>query len=67
MKEFFLSLDHYRVRGHVWGEKHLPTIVCLHGLGNTSLSFIEIAEELKEEYKIKLRHQKITSKKWMGK
>ncbi|QHE62668.1 alpha/beta fold hydrolase [Rossellomorea vietnamensis] len=52
MKEFFLSINHYRVRGHIWGANHLPTIVCLHGLGNTSLSFIEIAEELKEESQI---------------
>jgi pimeloyl-ACP methyl ester carboxylesterase len=52
MKEIFLSIDHYHVRGHIWGENHSPTIICLHGLGNTSLSFIEIAEELKEEYKI---------------
>ncbi|MBN8191944.1 alpha/beta fold hydrolase [Bacillus sp. NTK074B] len=27
-------------------------MICLHGLGNTSLSFIEIAEELKEEFEI---------------
>ncbi|WP_179884783.1 alpha/beta fold hydrolase [Bacillus sp. AFS015802] len=52
MKEIFLSIDHYHLRGHIWGENHSPTIICLHGLGNTSLSFIEIAEELKGEYQI---------------
>ncbi|MEI5907300.1 alpha/beta fold hydrolase [Bacillus spongiae] len=52
MEEKFLSIDNYRVRCNVWGENILPTIVCLHGLGNTSLSFIEISEALKKEYKI---------------
>ncbi|MFI8685928.1 alpha/beta hydrolase [Rossellomorea sp. NPDC077527] len=52
MKEIFLSIDNYRVRGHVWGEDHSPTIVCLHGLGNTSLSFIELGEKLKDEYRV---------------
>lgn len=52
MKEIFLSINDYRVKCHVWGESHSPCIVCLHGLGNTSLSFIEIGEELKEEYQV---------------
>ncbi|WGG44739.1 alpha/beta hydrolase [Rossellomorea sp. DA94] len=52
MKEIFISINHYCVRGHIWGANNLPTLVCLHGLGNTSLSFIEIAEELKGEYRI---------------
>ena len=30
-----------------WGEKDKPIIFCLHGLGSTSLSFIEVAEKLK--------------------
>ena len=33
------------------GNNDKPVIFCLHGLGSTSLSFIEIAEELKEEYR----------------
>ena len=33
------------------GNNEKPVIFCLHGLGSTSLSFIEIAEELKEEYR----------------
>ncbi|MBN3554514.1 alpha/beta hydrolase [Fictibacillus nanhaiensis] len=35
-----------------WGEAHNPTIVCLHGLGSTSLSFLEVAEELQKDFKI---------------
>jgi pimeloyl-ACP methyl ester carboxylesterase len=50
MKEQIIHIDGYRVRINTWGETHLPTIVCLHGLGNSSLSFIEIGEELKDEY-----------------
>ncbi len=29
-----------------WGQQDHPVIFCLHGLGSTALSFIEIAEEL---------------------
>lgn len=50
MKEQIIHIDGYRVRINTWGETYLPTIVCLHGLGNSSLSFIEIGEELKSEY-----------------
>lgn len=35
-----------------WGNKYKPVIFCLHGLGGTSLSFIEVAEQLKEEYRL---------------
>lgn len=35
-----------------WGEAHNPTIVCLHGLGSTSLSFLEVAEELQKNFRI---------------
>ncbi|WP_335872648.1 alpha/beta hydrolase [Bacillus sp. 2205SS5-2] len=54
MKEKFLSIDNYRVRYNVWGgnKDYSPIIVCLHGFGNTSLSFIEIGEELKKDYTI---------------
>ncbi len=33
-----------------WGDANNPTIVCLHGLGGTNLSFIELAEQLKDKY-----------------
>lgn len=35
-----------------WGSENKSVIFCLHGLGSTSLSFIEIAEELKNDYRI---------------
>ncbi|MBA2176215.1 hypothetical protein H0266_15060 [Halobacillus locisalis] len=44
MKRYFI---HERVTE--WGEKRRPVILCLHGLGSTGLSFIEIAEELKDD------------------
>jgi pimeloyl-ACP methyl ester carboxylesterase len=51
IEELFF-IDDYQVRCNVWGNNNSPVIVCLHGLGNSSLSFIEIAENLQEEYKI---------------
>ncbi len=50
MKEQVIHIDGYQVRIKTWGKTHLPTIICLHGQGNSSLSFIEIGEELKSEY-----------------
>ncbi|WP_214893478.1 alpha/beta hydrolase [Exiguobacterium sp. H66] len=35
-----------------WGEPDRPVIFCLHGLGGTSLSFIELADALKHDYRI---------------
>ena len=52
MEEKFLIQDEFHVRCHVWGNDNSPVIICLHGLGDSSLSFIEVAEELKKEYKI---------------
>jgi pimeloyl-ACP methyl ester carboxylesterase len=34
-----------------WGNKKSPVIFCLHGLGGTGLTFIEVAEQLKDEYR----------------
>ena len=52
VKEELIYIDDYQVRCNIWGEENACVIVCLHGLGNSSLSFIEVAEKLKEEYKI---------------
>lgn len=52
MKEKFLIQDDYHVRCNIWGNDNSPVIICLHGLGDSSLSFIEVAEKLKKEYKI---------------
>ncbi|MFK3959245.1 alpha/beta hydrolase [Guptibacillus hwajinpoensis] len=52
MKRYFLSAETLNVHLTEWGEKGLPVIFCLHGLGSTSLSFIELAEQLKERYRV---------------
>jgi pimeloyl-ACP methyl ester carboxylesterase len=52
LKRYFVNDGEVNVRVTEWGGKNKPVIFCLHGLGSTSLSFIEIAEELKTEYRI---------------
>ena len=52
MKRYFIHDGDMDVHITEWGCKTNPVIFCLHGLGSTGLSFIEIAEELKEEYRI---------------
>lgn len=52
MKRYFIHDGDMNVHITEWGCKTNPAIFCLHGLGSTGLSFIEIAEELKEEFRI---------------
>lgn len=52
MKRYFIHDGDMNVHITDWGCKTNPVIFCLHGLGSTGLSFIEIADELKEEYRI---------------
>lgn len=52
MREFFIDNKVMKTRVHQWGSKDNPTIICLHGLGSTSLSFLEIAEILKNSFHI---------------
>jgi pimeloyl-ACP methyl ester carboxylesterase len=52
MREFFINKDGIKARIHEWGNKENTTIICFHGLGSTSLSFIELGELLKNEYHI---------------
>ncbi len=40
------------VRYHEWGDKESTTIICLHGLGSTGMSFIELGELFKDKYHI---------------
>ncbi len=40
------------IRYHEWGDRENPTIICLHGLGSSSMSFIELGELLKDKYRI---------------
>ncbi len=52
MKEIYIDNKEIKARIHEWGNEKNPTIICLHGLGSTSLSFIELAQLLKNEYHI---------------
>lgn len=52
MKEIFINKDGIEARIHEWGNEENPTIICFHGLGSTSLSFIELGHLLKNEYHI---------------
>ncbi|WP_290773263.1 MULTISPECIES: alpha/beta fold hydrolase [unclassified Exiguobacterium] len=52
MKRYTITCQHQSVRITEWGNEQLPTIVCFHGLGSTSLSFIEIAEALADEFRL---------------
>jgi pimeloyl-ACP methyl ester carboxylesterase len=52
MKEIFINKDGIKARIHQWGSKENPTIICFHGLGSTSLSFIEVGHLLEDKYHI---------------
>jgi pimeloyl-ACP methyl ester carboxylesterase len=52
LKRYFVNDGEINVYVTEWGSENKPVIFCLHGLGSTSLSFIEIAEELKNDYRI---------------
>jgi pimeloyl-ACP methyl ester carboxylesterase len=52
LKRYFINDGEINVHITEWGSENRPVIFCLHGLGSTSLSFIEIAEEIKDDYKI---------------
>lgn len=52
MKENFLDINGTKTRIYEWGSKERPTIICIHGLGGTSLSFLEVANLIKEKYHI---------------
>jgi pimeloyl-ACP methyl ester carboxylesterase len=52
MKEVFINKDGIKARIHEWGNEENPTIICFHGLGSTSLSFIELGHLLKNKYHV---------------
>ena len=52
MKRYTITCQQPSVHITEWGNEQLPTIVCFHGLGSTSLSFIEIAEALADEFRL---------------
>lgn len=52
MKRFFITVEDLAVRVTEWGAEDAPVIFCMHGLGSTSLSFIELAEAVKDEFRV---------------
>lgn len=52
MNHFFVKFGEYEASVCEWGDKSNPQIICFHGLGSTKLSFIEVAELLKDSYHI---------------
>ncbi|QHJ72352.1 alpha/beta fold hydrolase [Planococcus halotolerans] len=52
MKRYFITVEDLAVRVTEWGSIDAPVIFCLHGLGSTSLSFVEIAEALKGDFRV---------------
>nr|WP_180235071.1 alpha/beta hydrolase [Bacillus cereus] len=47
----FVNHQNKKVHMTEWGNKKNPVIFCLHGLGGSSLTFIEMADKLKDEYR----------------
>ncbi len=52
IKRYFIQKQLEQIHITEWGDRAKPVIFCLHGLGSTGLSFIEIANDLKEDYRI---------------
>lgn len=52
MKEIYIDEEDIKARAHEWGNEINPKIICFHGLGSTSLSFIELGDLLKDDYHI---------------
>ena len=52
MERYFINDGVINVHVTEWGNRTNPVIFCLHGLGCTSLSFIEIADQLKDEFRV---------------
>lgn len=50
MKQYCIAINDMKVGFTEWGFKDNETIICLHGLGGSSLSFIEIGEMLQDKY-----------------
>jgi len=52
MNHILLNEADLKASIYEWGNKDKPTIICLHGLGSSGLSFLEIAESIKLDYHI---------------
>ena len=52
MKVQWVKVSDVDTRVHTWGGQSRDVVVCIHGLGGTALSFIEIAEQLRSHYHV---------------
>jgi pimeloyl-ACP methyl ester carboxylesterase len=52
LKQYLVNDGRMDIHITEWGKRGNPVIICLHGLGATSLNFIQVAEMLKGEYNI---------------
>jgi pimeloyl-ACP methyl ester carboxylesterase len=52
VKRYFITYKNQNVHLTEWGNPDKPVIFCIHGLGSTSLSFLEVADRLKDEFRI---------------
>lgn len=52
METYKIQVKGQNIRVTEWGKRVKPVIFCLHGLGSTRLSFIEIAESLLDDFRI---------------
>ncbi|RLQ92412.1 alpha/beta fold hydrolase [Falsibacillus albus] len=52
MERYIIHDGGMDIRITEWGSKNHPVIFCLHGLGSTSLSFIEVAEKVKNQFRV---------------
>jgi pimeloyl-ACP methyl ester carboxylesterase len=50
MKQYYIEIKDMKIGVTEWGCKDNQTIICIHGLGGSSLSFIEIGEMLQDKY-----------------
>lgn len=50
MKQLFINKENLKARVCEWGSNTNPTIICIHGLGSTNLSFLELGELLSNKY-----------------
>ncbi|WP_396135977.1 alpha/beta fold hydrolase [Bacillus sp. NEB1478] len=52
MKRYLMKYRNKKIHVTEWGDMNKPVMLCLHGLGSTSFSFLGIAENLKDDFRI---------------
>ena len=50
VKEFREKVGSYTFHGYEVGDSGLPTLVCLHGMTGDSKSFLDLAEQLMDDF-----------------